>query len=79
MVNSPDKSRQIHLGNYNVSDTNLNIIKDVNDSIGVTIAKGGFAGLVSSTICYPLDTVRIRSIEKTTYDNKAPSLLKEGY
>ena len=31
MVNSPDKSRQIHLGNYNVSDTNLNIIKDVNE------------------------------------------------
>lgn len=56
--------------------TTNHILKLPTDTLTETIIKGGFSGFVASIICYPLDTVKFRSLKQTTYKNKAPSLIE---
>lgn len=51
------------------------VLKRPDDRMINTVIKGGFAGLMSSSVCYPLDTVRFYSLRNTTYDKKAGSLI----
>lgn len=54
------------------------ILKSQSDTSFDTIWKGSIAGIIASTVCYPLDTVKFRSLRQTTYKKKAPSLIKLG-